>query len=624
MASAGSIFVDLLLRDAQYRSGLERARNSSRSSFRGIKNDSDAASRAIKRAWSDVGNIVKGALGFLAGGALFTSFIRNTIEAQNAQAQLSAALESTGFAAGYTAQQLNSMARAMSSDSAFSSAAITNAQTRLLSYTGIIGANLPRAMQAVIDQSARLNISLEQSAETIGRALESPTKAAAALSRQGFGAAFTKEVQAVIKSLVDSGRVSEAQVMILKILEESYGGAAKAARDTLGGALNALKNSFNELLHDKNGAPGLTKAINDLSSAFVIASNEGGAVEAITNRLAFSYLELVKSYNELGEAIARRTNIFGLNDKDIKTWEDRVQGAVDAQNDLLDRIDEYQRNRNVDFSRPQNPGTFVFTPSVDEEKLKKIEQLLSKHRGLITGLDDATLKYQDTIADLNTLVQSGKISWDVYNEAILRAQDEFDKASAKASVWAFDMEEAARNASRNIHQSLADFLFDPFDSGVKGMLQSFTTMLRRMAAEAAAADILSGLFGKDGFKFGGGGSGGSGILSGIGNIIGSFFAGGFATGGFIPPGQWGMTGERGPEPVFGGSTGVTVIPNSGGGGVAVNIINNAGASVSTRPGTNGANLDVLIDQAVAQNISMPGSKTNQALGIYNSRTTVKR
>ena len=40
-----------------------------------------------------------------------------------------------------------------------------------------------------------------------------------------------------------------------------------------------------------------------------------------------------------------------------------------------------------------------------------------------------------------------------------------------------------------------------------------------------------------------------------------FFGGGFAAGGYIPPGKWGMTGERGPEPVFGGRTGATVVPN---------------------------------------------------------------
>lgn len=50
----------------------------------------------------------------------------------------------------------------------------------------------------------------------------------------------------------------------------------------------------------------------------------------------------------------------------------------------------------------------------------------------------------------------------------------------------------------------------------------------------------------------------------IGGWFSSVFAGGFPTGGYISAGQLGMTGERGPEPVFGGRTGVTVQPNGAG------------------------------------------------------------
>ena len=38
----------------------------------------------------------------------------------------------------------------------------------------------------------------------------------------------------------------------------------------------------------------------------------------------------------------------------------------------------------------------------------------------------------------------------------------------------------------------------------------------------------------------------------------------FAKGGYIQPGKWGMTGEEGPEMVYGGRKGVTVTPNGGG------------------------------------------------------------
>lgn len=73
--------------------------------------------------------------------------------------------------------------------------------------------------------------------------------------------------------------------------------------------------------------------------------------------------------------------------------------------------------------------------------------------------------------------------------------------------------------------------------------------------------------------FQGGGSGGStaaaansgGFLSSIGSFIGSLFSGGFDKGGFIPPGKWGIVGERRPEVAFGGRSGMSVMPMSGGG-----------------------------------------------------------
>ena len=48
--------------------------------------------------------------------------------------------------------------------------------------------------------------------------------------------------------------------------------------------------------------------------------------------------------------------------------------------------------------------------------------------------------------------------------------------------------------------------------------------------------------------------------AGIGNLL-KGFAGGFATGGSIPAGQWGIVGEHGPEPVFAGASRMTVFPN---------------------------------------------------------------
>jgi hypothetical protein len=58
------------------------------------------------------------------------------------------------------------------------------------------------------------------------------------------------------------------------------------------------------------------------------------------------------------------------------------------------------------------------------------------------------------------------------------------------------------------------------------------------------------------------------------------FGGFFAEGGTLAPGKWGIAGENGPEPIFGGSSGMTVIPNKaakGGAGGNTYIIDARGA-----------------------------------------------
>lgn len=273
----------------------------------------------------------------LAGLALGTAIAaavvmigRNTIAAEREVAQLDAIIRSTGGAAGYTRQQLLDMADTLSSKSTFSGGEIVEAQTRLLSYSGILASNIPRAMQAVIDQSARLGISVSQSAETIGRALESPSKAAAALAQQGFGAAFTKEVRGTIDELVKAGKEGEAQVMILEILEESYAGAAQAARDTLGGALQALGNTLNDITTAKDGSlKGATDAVNTLIETLNDpATREGfnnlisGAVEAIGTMAKFaSTAANVTKF--VAESLAAR--VSGPDMADVVRVEDRIE-----------------------------------------------------------------------------------------------------------------------------------------------------------------------------------------------------------------------------------------------------------------------------------------------------------
>lgn len=312
--SLGTLTIDVVAEVGGFASGLDKAERRAEKWRKKVEAEAKLAGLALGTA--------------IAAAVVMIG--RNTIAAEREVAQLDAIIRSTGGAAGYTRQQLLDMADTLSSKSTFSGGEIVEAQTRLLSYSGILASNIPRAMQAVIDQSARLGISVSQSAETIGRALESPSKAAAALAQQGFGAAFTKEVRGTIDELVKAGKEGEAQVMILEILEESYAGAAQAARDTFGGALQALGNTLNDITTAKDGSlKGATDAVNTLIETLNDpATREGfnnlisGAVEAIGTMAKFaSTAANVTKF--VAESLAAR--VSGPDMADVVRVEDRIE-----------------------------------------------------------------------------------------------------------------------------------------------------------------------------------------------------------------------------------------------------------------------------------------------------------
>lgn len=251
-SSLGKLTVDMILRTGLFDSGLDKAARKSKATTKEISKDAQQAAEAAKAAFSSLGGVLVGALGALSAGAVITKLIDNTKQMEKEQAQLAAVLRSTGEAAGYNRDQLNQMGQALANASVFSTGQITEAQTTLLAFTGIMGNEFVRAQQAAADMAARTGMSIVAASETIGRALDIPSKGLTALTRQGFR--FTEDQAKIALQLENTGRAAEAQAIILEALEESYGGAAKATRDTFGGALEGLSNTIGNLLTGGEGS----------------------------------------------------------------------------------------------------------------------------------------------------------------------------------------------------------------------------------------------------------------------------------------------------------------------------------------------------------------------------------
>ena len=121
------------------------------------------------------------------------------------------------------------------------------------------------------------------------------------------------------------------------------------------------------------------------------------------------------------------------------------------------------------------------------------------------------------IARLNELLESGAISMETFG----RAAQEAGKAFQLIKPALTEIDQFAVEAARNIQDAFAEFLFDPFKDGTEGMLKSFGDMIRRMIANAVAADLAKRLFGDFGKGEGVGGLLGDGLKWAAGLLKGA-------------------------------------------------------------------------------------------------------
>jgi len=210
--------------------------------------------------------------GFLAAGAAavgMAGFLMKSVqaasEAEDIQTQLEAVLAQTGKTTGVTVEQINDLAQSLSMVTKFDDEVITSAGGVLARFDKIGKDTMPRAMQATLDLAQSMGIDLSSAAVMVGKVLQTPGEGM--LRLKAAGVALTDEQTTLIQSLFDTGRVAEAQDMILKALSGTMGGVAQAAGTTLSGKMAILKTQFGNVMETVGGAllPKLTEFATMLS-----------------------------------------------------------------------------------------------------------------------------------------------------------------------------------------------------------------------------------------------------------------------------------------------------------------------------------------------------------------------
>lgn len=250
----------------------------------------DAVAGRMGSSFERVRGLALGALGAFAGfsslQSVWNASLQGTISQERALAQVEARIKSTGGAAGLTAPQLAGMASSLQSVTTYADDAVSEMQALLLTFTKVSGDVFPAAQMAILNVATGMGTDLKSAAIQVGKALNDPVQGLTALSRGGVQ--FSDAQEATIKRMVAMGDVAAAQKVILAELETQFGGAAVAARNTFGGALQALQISFGDLFEVSDGLPELTAQIKSATAAL-----KDPATVAAVQQLAATVLQAI-------------------------------------------------------------------------------------------------------------------------------------------------------------------------------------------------------------------------------------------------------------------------------------------------------------------------------------------
>ena len=235
---------------------------------------------------------------------------------EKAEAQLNATLKSTQYAAGLTAKEIKNMASGFQEVTNFGDEAVISAQNLLLTFTNIGKDIFPQTTEMILDMSEALGQDLKSSAIQLGKALQDPILGVTALRRVGVN--FNEAQTEVIKNLVKTGRQAEAQALILKELQTEFGGSARAARDTFGGALKSLENNTGDVYES------IGKMVAIVGRDLVESFSDG--VKAVND-----FLSSEEGFYIISDIIANISAGFEVTKKIFQDFADVIQKSLNKE-----------------------------------------------------------------------------------------------------------------------------------------------------------------------------------------------------------------------------------------------------------------------------------------------------
>lgn len=443
-------------------SGAKRGARVVKRSLDDIDNSADRAQRGVAGLKAKLQSFGAGAASLVRqislvatamGGVATAAVIRATIEQEKAVRQLEQAVKSTGGVAGFTADQLKGMASRLQQVTTFGDESIIAMQSVLLTFTNI-RETLPQTTEAVLNLSTRMGTDLNSAALQLGKALNDPVANLGALGRAGIQ--FSDDQQAVIKSLAEGGRMADAQRLILAELETQFGGSARAARDTFGGALAGVKNAFGDLLEGQGGLNDAKQSLNELEELLTDPQTVAGAQAFVSSLIGgFSVLSrLVVGTRDVIASLAEAMAAFFVGSDD----------PIQRVNDQIDELrGKLQGGRGASAGGFGVGGMMVMDP----EQRAEIEAQIAALEKQKTALEELFASAGNA-ADANRDLATTTVNVNVTTSAAATTTQQVAQASTEAATAAVAEAEAvgrlaiARDEELSAKRALADLMDSAF------------------------------------------------------------------------------------------------------------------------------------------------------------------
>ena len=340
-------------------------------------------------------------------GDAVSSCIETFKETESSITRLSAVLNATGNKIGMTTKGLQDLARSLQSVTTYSDETIMGVEQLFITTQKVSRDMLPQATEAALDMATALGQDATSAAERLAQALAQPTEEFEALKEAQIY--LDEEQQRNIETLVSQNKIFDAQQIILKEIEETYGGISRSIADTDTGKLTQITNTFENI---KSG----------LGNLFV--DTLGPVLEWVYDNLQKieNWINNLNEQRDIKEAVESNSSLGQFSDnaliKALKATKTGTGGYIyNADETLVNKIIEELDSREVAY-----PGKDIQLSPMMQEIRAWAQEGLEQNRlfQYLINNSDSPLSQEDLIKNNLGVYfdEMDKMYYDYYQEIL--------------------------------------------------------------------------------------------------------------------------------------------------------------------------------------------------------------